>query len=93
MFPHGGTLLPSIYAEAHYIDAVIVSKAGALTRVALLTGLLLTAGQRIGGKAALSLHPPAYARGRCWAISILSSLTTVEFYGAPTATTFTLYRC
>ena len=29
MFSRGGTLLPSIYADARYIDAVIVSKAAA----------------------------------------------------------------
>ena len=27
VFPRGGSLLPSIYADARYIDAVIVSKA------------------------------------------------------------------
>ena len=28
VFSRGGTLLPSVYADARYVDAVIVSKAG-----------------------------------------------------------------
>lgn len=43
MFSRGGSLLPSIYADARYIDAVIVSKAE-LAGV----GLLMTATATVG---------------------------------------------